>query len=150
MRLSSKSQYGLKACYVLARRYPNGCVSASALEKDIAVSGKYIEKIMRLVAARGIVRAERGVTGGYKLTRDPSLITIGDVTRALEDNMEFADCITSSCEKCATGEVWRKLYAGINEVLDSMTLRSMLDDGCDLRICGAKREPSCADAEERA
>ncbi len=135
MRLSSKSQYGLKACYILAQNYPHRCVSASALEKEIAVSGKYIEKIMRMLSGKGIVAAERGVSGGYKLTRAPREITIGDIARALEDNMEIADCITSTCKKCATGEVWRKLYAGINEVLDSMTLQSMLDDHCENGVC---------------
>ena len=70
MRLSSKSQYGLKACYILALHYPERCVSASALEKEIAVSGKYIEKIMRMLAGKGIVAAERGVPRNeiYKLT----------------------------------------------------------------------------------
>ncbi len=135
MRLSSKSQYGLKACFILAQNYPEKCVSASQLEKAIAVSGKYIEKIMRMLAGAGIVTAERGVLGGYKLTKEPSKISIGDIARALEDNMEIADCITSTCEKCATGEVWRKLYAGINEVLDSMTLQSMLDDHGEVRAC---------------
>ncbi len=135
MRLSSKSQYGLKACFILAQNYPQRCVSASALEKEIAVSGKYIEKIMRMLSGQGIVTAERGVTGGYKLTREPSQITIGDVARALEDNMEIADCITATCQKCATGAVWRKLYAGINAVLDSMTLQSMLDDHGEVGVC---------------
>ena len=110
-------------------------MSASHLEKDISVSGKYIEKIMRMLSGAGIVTAERGVTGGYKLRRDPASITIGDVARALEDNMEIADCITSTCEKCASGEVWRKLYAGINAVLDSMTLQSVLDDHVEVRAC---------------
>lgn len=135
MRLSSKSQYGLKACFILAKNYPDRCVSASRLEKEIAVSGKYIEKIMRLLAGAGVVTAERGVSGGYKLRRAPSEVTIGDVARALEDNMEIADCITASCEECASGEVWRKLYAGINAVLDSMTLQSVLDDHGQVRPC---------------
>ena len=146
MRLSSKSQYGLKACFILARNYPRRCVSASALEKEIAVSSKYIEKIMRMLSGQGIVAAERGVSGGYKLARAPQEITIGDVARALEDNMEIADCITSTCEKCASGTVWRKLYAGINEVLDSMTLQSVLDDhvGADICKCGVgERREGC-------
>ena len=96
MRLSSKSQYGLKACFILAQNYPEHCVSASALEREIAVSSKYIEKIMRLLSGQGIVAAERGVCGGYKLTRAPEQITVGDVARALEDNMEIADCITAT------------------------------------------------------
>ena len=135
MRLSSKSQYGLKACFILAQNYPLRCVSASALEKEIAVSSKYIEKIMRMLSGAGVVTAERGVSGGYKLTRAPEKITIGDVARALEDNMEIADCTTSPCEKCATGTVWRKLYDGINEVLDSMTLQSVLDDHDGVIVC---------------
>lgn len=135
MRLSSKSQYGLKACYILAQNYPARCVSASALEKEIAVSGKYIEKIMRMLSGQGIVAAERGVTGGYKLTRDPASVTIGDIARALEDNMEIADCITSMCDRCASGAVWRKLYDGINAVLDSMTLQTMLDDSGAVGVC---------------
>lgn len=135
MRLSSKSQYGLKACYILALNYPEKCVSASSLEKEIAVSGKYIEKIMRMLSAKGIVRAERGVAGGYRLTRAPEKITIGDVARALEDNMEIVDCVTFCCPNCATGEVWRRLYDGINGVLDSMTLQSMIDDYGREGIC---------------
>ena len=135
MRLSSKSQYGLKACYILALNYPEKCVSASSLEKEIAVSGKYIEKIMRMLSAKGIVRADRGVAGGYRLTRAPEKITIGDVARALEDNMEIVDCVTFCCPNCATGEVWRRLYDGINGVLDSMTLQSMIDDYGREGIC---------------
>ena len=135
MRLSSKSQYGRKACYILALHYPERCVSASALDKEIAVSGKYIEKIMRMLAGKGIVAAERGVTGGYKLTRPPREITIGDIARALEDNMEIVDCIAFCCPNCATGVVWRKLYDGINAVLDSMTLQTMIDDYGTEGIC---------------
>lgn len=144
MRLSSKSQYGLKACYILACYYPEKCISASSLEKEISVSGKYIEKIMRMLSAKGIVKAERGVTGGYRLAKPPEGITIGDIARALEDNMEIVDCITMSCTKCAPGEVWRRLYDGINEVLDSMTLRTMIDDcGCD-SICVCRKDSVCS------
>ena len=147
MRLAARSQDGLTACFSLAQNYPERCVSASQLEKEIAVSGKYIEKIMRMLSGAGIVAAERGVTGGYKLRRAPADITIGDIARALEDNMEIADCITSACERCASGNVWRKLYAGINEVLDSMTLQSMLDDHGEVRACkcntGEKGKDNC-------
>ena len=131
MRLSSKSQYGLRACCILSKHYDSRCISASMLEKEIAVSNKYIEKIMRMLSYAGVVQAVRGASGGYKLARAPKDITIGDVVRALEDNMEIADCITASC-RCATGDVWRMLYQGINKVLDSMTLQSLFEHDCEL------------------
>lgn len=106
------------------------------LEKEIAVSNKYIEKIMRMLSYAGIIQAVRGAAGGYKLAKPPQQITIGDVVRALEDNMEIADCITASC-RCASGDVWRMLYQGINAVLDSMNLQSLIDSGSALTSHGA-------------
>lgn len=144
MKLSSKSLYGLKACYVLAAHYGSAPVSAAALEKEIFVSGKYLEKILRMLASRDLVGAERGVNGGYYLKRPPAEITVGEVVRTLEDDMEFVRCVSGSCGKCAPGKVWIRLYEEINKVLDSMTLESMgaLECGQD-QEAGACRAEDC-------
>ncbi|MBR5900283.1 MAG: Rrf2 family transcriptional regulator [Clostridia bacterium] len=128
MKLSSKTHYGLMACHVLGRNYPEVPVSASTLESYIAVSGKYIEKIMRTLTGRGIVTANRGASGGYFLTREPALITVGEIVRALEDNMEIIECVKSEgkCKCCPSSAVWKKLYDGINDLLDSITLEQMI------------------------
>lgn len=129
MKLSSKTHYGLMACHILGRNYPNGTVSASALESYISVSGKYLEKIMRILSGRGIVAANRGASGGYYLAKPPEDIRIGDIVRALEDDMEIIECVTKDgkCKCCPSSRVWKRLYNGINEVLDSITLKDMLE-----------------------
>lgn len=128
MKLSAKSRYGLRACYILAENYPSH-VSATAIEKGISVSNKYIEKIMRVLIKEGLISAERGASGGYYLTREPKEITVGDIVRALEEEMEFITCVSSDNEcVCPTKNVWKKLYKGINDVLDSITLQNMLDE----------------------
>ncbi len=129
MKLSSKTHYGLMACHILGRNYPNGTVSASALESYISVSGKYLEKIMRILSGRGIVAANRGASGGYYLAKPPEEIRIGDIVRALEDDMEIIECVTKDgkCKCCPSSRVWKRLYNGINEVLDSITLKDMLE-----------------------
>lgn len=129
MKLSSKTHYGLMACHVLARKYPDSQVSASELEGKISVSGKYLEKIMRMLSKRNIVSALRGVNGGYYLAKSPNEITIGEIVRALEDDMEIIECVKADgkCKCCPTSGVWKKLYEGINEILDSMTLKQMID-----------------------
>ncbi len=128
MKLSSKTHYGLIACHILAKNYPDGLVSASMLEKYIAVSGKYLEKILRMLSKRNIVCASRGASGGYFLAREPKDITIGEVVRALEDDMEIIECVSkdSKCKCCPTSNVWKKLYDGINQLLDSMNLEQMI------------------------
>ena len=129
MKLSSKTHYGLMACHILATNYPDNLVSASLLEKQIAVSGKYIEKIMRMLSTRDIVIATRGANGGYTLARAPKDITIGEIVRALEDDMEIVECVKSDgkCKCCPTSGVWKKLHEGINKLLDEMTLEQMIN-----------------------
>lgn len=128
MKLSSKTHYGLMACHILGRIYPNGTASASMLESKISVSCKYIEKIMRMLGARNIVSASRGSNGGYFLTRAPKDITIGEIVRALEDDMEIIECVKDGgkCKCCPSSWVWKKLYDGINNILDDMTLEQMI------------------------
>ena len=129
MKLSSKTHYGLMACHILAKNYPDNIVSASALESQISVSGKYLERIMRMLSARGIVTANRGTNGGYMLTRAPEEITIGEIVRALEDDMTIIECVKdgAKCKCCPSAGVWKKLYDGINGLLDEMNLKQMME-----------------------
>ncbi len=129
MKLSSKTHYGLIACHILAKNYPENAVSASALEAHISVSGKYLEKIMRMLSKRKIVSANRGASGGYYLSRAPKEITIGEIVRALEDDMEIIECVKDGgkCKCCPSSGVWKRLYTGINDLLDSMTLEQMVN-----------------------
>ena len=128
MKLSSKTHYGLMACHILARNYPDKSVSASMLEKYIAVSGKYLEKILRMLSKRDIISASRGAQGGYYLARAPKEITIGEIVRALEDDMDIIECVSKDgkCKCCPTSNVWKRLYDGINGLLDSMNLEQMV------------------------
>lgn len=128
MKLSSKTHYGLMACHILAVNYPETAVSASALESQISVSGKYLEKIMRMLSKRNIVSATRGANGGYFLAKSPAQISIGEIVRALEDDMEIIECVKEGgkCKCCPTSGVWKKLYDGINGILDDMTLEQMI------------------------
>lgn len=121
------------ACHILGRSYPDTPVSASTLEGAISVSSKYMEKIMRMLSGRKIVVASRGVNGGYFLARHPKDIKIGEIVRALEDDMEIIECVKSQkkCKCCPSSAVWKKLYAGINQILDDMTLEQMING--DLR-----------------
>lgn len=133
MKLSSKTHYGLMACHILGKNYPDKAVSASMLESHIAVSGKYLEKIMRMLSAKGIITATRGASGGYFLAKPPAKITIGDIVRALEDDIQIIECVKEGgkCKCCPSSRVWKKLYKGINDLLDAMTLKQMIDGNLD-------------------
>ena len=129
MKLSSKTHYGLMACYVLGNAYPKKQVSAMNLSNEIGVSGKYLEQMMRKLAANNIVTASRGARGGYYLARTPEDISIGEIVRALENNIEIIECVKQNpkCKCCPSAIVWKKLHKGINEFLDAISLKQLID-----------------------
>ena len=143
MKISSKTHYGVQICFRLAQK--NGeTVSVKEFEKLTAVSDKYIEKVMRILSNTGIVKSTRGANGGYTLARPASQIKMGEVVRALEENnLEFIGCVSKKGCCCPSSRIWQKLYKGMNEILDGITLQDMVDDNlseekkCN-KICEAK------------
>lgn len=116
----------MQAAYVLAENAGES-FSASELSKRLGVSAKYLERIMRALCSVGAVRAARGAKGGYCLGSEPQAISVGTVVRALEDDLEIIGCVKSGeCGKCASSAVWKKLYHGINALLDGISLADMV------------------------
>ena len=136
MKLSAREQYGLRAMIELGRRYGDGPVSLSDVAEAQGVSLGYLEQITPLLREANLVGSTRGARGGYQLSREPREITVGDVVRALEEGYIMPlKCIPGteeeeSCsrtEVCAAREVWRRMYEGIVEVLDSTTLDDLIE-----------------------
>ena len=72
----------------------------------------------------------KGKDGGYKLKKDPSLITIGSIIRAAEEELDVVDCVkTGGCpnkSQCDTYPLWKGLSDEINDYLDSKVLKDYL------------------------
>ena len=131
MKLSVKSKYGLAACLELANKCKEGSINVSTLSGSIGVSERFLEQIMALLKKERIVDSTRGAQGGYTLAKKPNKTTVGEVLRAVEDNLQIVDCVGTGCEcsaGCASYSVWNRLYYTINNFLDSITLQSLLEE----------------------
>lgn len=131
MKLSSKGRYGLNAMYHLALSNSSEPVSLTELAKQTNVTQPYLEKVLGLLKKKGLVEASRGVQGGYKLAKEPSNITIGEILRALENDLVFSDCVRSDkCSNlnCPNKGIFKVIYDRLNSVLDELTLQNMIDN----------------------
>ncbi len=78
---------------------------------------------MRSLSQVGVLVATRGASGGYMLSRKPQEISCGEIIRALENDLKIVECVDAPCsKKCQSIYVWRKLYSGINDILDGISL----------------------------
>lgn len=132
MKLSSKSRYGTRAMLELALKYPDGSVSVKEMADNQTISVKYLEQIMSSLKSAGLVRSERGVHGGYWLTRSPKDITLKDVVQSLEGSSMLVECLHEPvrCPKgknCPTREVWNELQHAMEDVLENRTLQDLVD-----------------------
>lgn len=106
------------------------------LLKDIAerqgISKRYLEHMMTLLRNGGLVVAERGASGGYRLARDPSLIKLDEVFEALEGKLAPVECVrdTSACERsddCVVRLLWCDVTEAMRGVLEAQTLEDLKD-----------------------
>lgn len=54
------------------------------------LSAKYLGVVASLLRKSGILEGKRGMGGGFRLARDPSMITLADVLVATEGNLKPA------------------------------------------------------------
>ena len=132
MKISTKAKYGLKACLVLADSYiKEEPLALPVFSEKAGVTEAYMEQIMILLKRAQLVSSVRGTNGGYYLSRAPKDISIGEILRALEDGLEFIDCISNPCsgaDECRARNVWNTIFHNMNATLDNMTLDSLLKD----------------------
>lgn len=132
MKLTTKGRYGLKAAYILAEQYGHGPIPIKQISERENISDSYLEQLLARMRKSDLVESVRGVQGGYQLKRSPSEITVGDILRSVEGDLNPTDCIDSAeahCEnvfRCPSRRVWLKLKKGIDDVVDSITLQDMI------------------------
>ncbi len=133
MRLSSKGHYGLRAMIELANSFGTGPVALAEIAEQENLSVAYLEQLFAALKKAGLVESTRGVRGGYELTREPSLVSVGEIVRALEGPIAPVECASEAgdscnCERegnCPSQLVWQRMRDSIAEVLDSTTLADL-------------------------
>ncbi len=133
MRLSTRGRYGIHAMYDLAVTYETGPQPLKAIAERQSVPEAYLEQLMAPLRREGLIKSVRGAQGGYLLSRPPSEITVGQVLRTLEGDLEITECLNEedACDKsggCPTRKVWKKVRDGLNSIVDGITLQDMLED----------------------
>ena len=133
--ISKRTQYGLKAMLALAQRYRQGPVLISALAQDESIPIKFLEVILLELKVHGLLESKVGRKGGYRLSRPPGSITIGNVVRVLEGPLAPLPCASETAykpcvdctdiENCGTRIVMRQVRDAISGVLDATTLADL-------------------------
>lgn len=137
MLISSKSEYGLRALADIAQNTSDGQdkpVSRSGIAERQNIPLPYLTQVLRSLVNGGLLRSNRGPSGGYTLGRQPHEISILDVVTMLQGPVAPTGCAGlqashESCERfanCGLAGVWSELKSANEDVLGHTTLQDIL------------------------
>lgn len=133
MKMSTKARYGLRALVDLAKNSECGPVSISSIAQRQKISENYLEQLIAKLRKAGIVQSLRGSQGGYILSRPAEEISVGDVLRILEGDLNPVECPMINHDvdcmdqaECVTKYVWKKVSDSINTTVDKITLGELI------------------------
>jgi Rrf2 family protein len=134
MRLSRRSEYGLRALVELVRDEGGGPISLASLARRNRLPPKFLEQIMSTLRHAGIVRTTLGARGGYAMAVEPAQITVGRVIRLLDGALAPLGCVSlryyepCSCPDeatCSLRDVMIDVRDQMLEILDRETLADL-------------------------
>ena len=150
MRLSTKGRYGLRALIDLAMYSEKEAVSISSIAARQNISESYLEQLVGKLKKAGIVLSIRGAQGGYKLAKPASDISVGDILRALEGNLDAVECPglkeENGCEGadlCVTKYVWQRINESISHAVDEMKLDQLVEESKKTKNKGQQKSKAC-------
>jgi Rrf2 family protein len=134
----------------LAKGFGQGPMSIATMARESSVPYAYLEQLIAPLRKAGLVESKRGAQGGYRLTRSPELVRVGEVYRVMEGPVAPMDCVSEdpadqTCpliDGCQTRPVWLKVRDSIVDALDSMTLADLIREGEERRANRPERVPA--------
>lgn len=135
MKVSTKTEYGMRCMVLLARQKPGGSMSIAEISRIERVPKQYAQQIFSCLRRADLVKSIRGTQGGFTLARAPESISVGAVLRVLE-GIPFEDACDQFNKKsecghlgnCSIRSVWQMVSRRIWESLDSISLKQLMGD----------------------
>lgn len=145
MRVTARVDYAVRAARELAVAHPD------TLTADTIASGQelplaFTKQILARMRRAGIVQAQRGGEGGYRLGVPPEDVSVADIVRAVEGPL--ADVRGEPPEELrypGDGEVLRTLWiatrASLRSVLEHVTLADLVKGDLPAQIDALITQP---------
>ena len=130
MRLSKRTEYGVRAIVQLARHWPRTYIQSRDLAQQEKLPNKFLESILLALRRGGFLESKIGREGGYRLARPPREIRVGEIIRRLEGRFTVKEGQLG--EEMSPGEVAvhllnERLTSATDDVLDHLTLDQLIE-----------------------
>jgi Rrf2 family protein len=135
VKISAQEEYGLRCLLQLARADATGdSLTISQIAEAEGISVANAGKLMWILNKAGLVQSQRGIKGGYRLSKPATDIHLNDIISVLDDERVETHCKTytgvlDSCVHtgdCGIRPVIVELHQIVDNALSDITLSQLL------------------------
>ncbi|MCM1272919.1 MAG: Rrf2 family transcriptional regulator [Clostridium sp.] len=129
--ISTKGRYALRLMIDLSVHNSENYVPLKDISMRQGISEKYMEIIIKALVNNRLIKGLRGKGGGYKLTRNPSEYTVGEILEAAGEQLAPVACLLPNAEPCGrknncpTIAMWEKYNAITHDYFYGITLADL-------------------------
>lgn len=137
MRLTGFTKYGLLVL-VYATVHRDELLTVNQISVAIGISRNHLTKIVHTLGRAGYLRTSRGRAGGLRLGRPAVLITVGEVVRTMEQDLDVAERFdtehgtSATIAACGLRSTFWAATRAYFDVLDRCTLADLASDHGEL------------------
>ncbi len=151
MRLTTKGRFAVTAMIDLALRGEDGPVALASVSDRQKISLSYLEQLFGKLRRYKLVDSVRGPGGGYCIARPLDQVTVADIIRAVDEQLDATQCGgRENCHdehRCMTHDLWSTLNSKMYDYLSSVSLAELVNRqklklaGQGLTVLEDKRSP---------
>ncbi|NHN89178.1 SUF system Fe-S cluster assembly regulator [Acetobacter conturbans] len=139
LRLSKLADYAVLTLVRLGRH--DDIVTSPTLAAETGVPEPTVAKVLKTLAADGLLISQRGARGGYRLALKPEEISIARVITAVDGPISLTACVTGGvgCDNgdCTLYGSWDVVNDAIREALSGVSIARMAEmSGLPRRLRG--------------
>jgi Rrf2 family protein len=132
MRVTAKSDYALRALIEIARRGDGGPVSAEEIGRLQDIPHGFLQAILADLRRAGVLVAQRGQSGGWRMSKDADAVTVADVIRAVDGPLVSIyglrpEAVEYNDTAAVLQHVWIASRRSLRDVLETVTVRQLAD-----------------------
>ena len=148
--ISQTAEYALRAIVYLGNE--NGSPrTISHLAPAIDAPESYLSKVMQRLSREGIVASQRGLHGGFTLSREPSKLSVLDIVNAVDPIQRIHHCPLGkedhSRKLCPLHTLMDSTLAGAEDRFREVTVESLLEKPAPKKCSKTCQFPCTASAK---
>jgi len=130
---SRQCEYALQAVIYITAKEDKSYTDIKEISDKLNIPHHFLAKILQNLSKSGLLRSQKGPSGGFALGTDPGNITLYNIVEAIDGDGFITECVLGlpSCggdNPCPLHDRWGELREEIYKMLAGKTIDQLVEE----------------------